>query len=151
MSEKRFFTKINKNGRNVIIDKECNIELIDLTLACDVLNRLDLKLKHYNEVNGEQQSDLIYLAKFIGEFKVEEFKLKLRNLRILEDKVLEQQATIQLLTKRRDRWRELSNSFSAYCNCYEKAIERAFEEKPSPSVEDIYRIYAELEKELENE
>ena len=58
MSEKRFFTKINKNGRNVIIDKECHIELIDLTLACDVLNRLDLKLKHYNEVNGEQQATI---------------------------------------------------------------------------------------------
>lgn len=63
----------------------------------------------------------------------------------------EQQATIELLTKRKDRWRELSNSFSAYCKCYEKAIERAFEEKPYPSEEDIYRIYAELEKELENE
>lgn len=58
MSEKRFFTKINKNGRNVIIDKECHIEIIDLTLACEVLNRLDLKLKHYNEVNGEQQSTI---------------------------------------------------------------------------------------------
>lgn len=69
----------------------------------------------------------------------------------LKEKILEQQATIERLTKRRDRWRELSNSFSAYCNCYEKAIERAFEEKPSPSEEDINRIYAELEKELENE
>ena len=66
-------------------------------------------------------------------------------------KLNEQQATIELLTKRRDKWRELSNSFSAYCKCYEKAIERAFEEKPYPSEEDIYRIYAELEKELENE
>ena len=58
MSEKRFFTKINKNGRNVIIDKECHIELIDLTLACDVLNRLDLKLKTYNEQLGEQQATI---------------------------------------------------------------------------------------------
>ena len=58
MSEKRFFTKVNKNGRNVIIDKECHIEIIDLTLACEVLNRLDLKLKHYNEVNGEQQATI---------------------------------------------------------------------------------------------
>ena len=55
MSEKRFFTKTNKNGRLVIIDKECHIELIDLTLACEVLNRLDLKLKTYNEQLGEQQ------------------------------------------------------------------------------------------------
>jgi len=57
MSE-RFFTKINKKGRNVIMDKECNIEIIDLTLACEVLNRLNLKLKHYNEVNGEQQATI---------------------------------------------------------------------------------------------
>ena len=56
MNEKRFFTKINKNGRNVIIDKECHIELIELTLACEVLNRLDLKLKTYNEQLGEQQA-----------------------------------------------------------------------------------------------
>ena len=40
---------------------------------------------------NEQQADLNYLAKFIGEFKVEEFKLKLRNLRMLEDKALKQQ------------------------------------------------------------
>ena len=58
MSEKRFFCIINKKGRNVIIDKECHTEIIDLTLACEVLNRLDLKLKHYNEVNGEQQATI---------------------------------------------------------------------------------------------
>ena len=58
MSEKRFFTKVNKNGRNVIIDKECHIEIIDLTLACEVLNRLDLKLKYYNEQLGEQQATI---------------------------------------------------------------------------------------------
>ena len=61
MNEKRFFTKINKNGRNVIIDKECHIELIDLTLACEVLNRLDLKLKTYNEQLGEQQATITTL------------------------------------------------------------------------------------------
>lgn len=55
MSEKRFFTKINKNGINVIIDKECHIEISDLFLACEFLNRLDLKLKTYNEQLGEQQ------------------------------------------------------------------------------------------------
>ena len=55
MTEKRFFTKINKNGTLVIIDKECHIEIIDMTLACEVLNRLDLKLKTYNEQLGEQQ------------------------------------------------------------------------------------------------
>ena len=52
---KRFFTKVNNKGRLVIIDKECHTELFDMTLACEVLNRLDLKLKTYNEVNGEQQ------------------------------------------------------------------------------------------------
>ena len=58
MNEKRFFTKINKNGRNVIIDKECHTELFDMTLACEVLNRLDLKLKTYNERLGEQQATI---------------------------------------------------------------------------------------------
>lgn len=66
MSEKRFFTKVNNKGRLVIIDKECHIELIDLTLACEVLNRLDLKLKHYNEVNGEQQATITHLTEEIG-------------------------------------------------------------------------------------
>ena len=54
----RFFTKINNKGRLVIIDKECHTELFDMTLACEVLNRLDLKLKYYNEVNGEQQATI---------------------------------------------------------------------------------------------
>ena len=69
MSEKRFFCIINKNGRNVIIDKECHTEIIDLTLACEVLNRLDLKLKHYNEVNGEQQATINELKKEIKRLK----------------------------------------------------------------------------------
>ena len=60
---KRFFAKVNRNGRLVIIDKECHIELIDLTIACDVLNRLDLKLKTYNEQLGEQQSTIEQLEK----------------------------------------------------------------------------------------
>ena len=55
MTEKRFFTKINKNGTLIIIDKECHTEIIDMTLACEILNRLDLKLKTYNEQLGEQQ------------------------------------------------------------------------------------------------
>ena len=58
MSEKRFFTKINNKGRLAIIDKECHTEIIDLTLACEVLNRLDLKLKTYNEQLGEQQATI---------------------------------------------------------------------------------------------
>lgn len=63
----------------------------------------------------------------------------------------EQQATIEHLTKSRNKWRELSNSFLFYCKCYEKAIERAFEEKTYPTEDDINRIYTELEKELEDE
>ena len=78
-------------------------------------------------------------------------KNKRLEIESIVDLLNEQQATIERLTKRRDRWRELSNSFSDYCKCYEKAIERAFEEKPYPSEEDIYRIYAELEKELEDD
>ena len=58
MNEKRFFTKINNKGRLVIIDKECHIELFDMALACEVLNRLDLKLKAYNERLGEQQATI---------------------------------------------------------------------------------------------
>lgn len=58
VTEKRFFTKINKNGTLVIIDKECHIEIVDMTLACEVLNRLDLKLKTYNEQLGEQEATI---------------------------------------------------------------------------------------------
>ena len=76
MSEKRFFTKINKNGRLVIIDKECHIELIDLTLACEVLNRLDLKLKTYNEQLGEQQATIEQQENEIEKLKVEKQMLE---------------------------------------------------------------------------
>lgn len=79
MSEKRFFTKVNKNGKNVIIDKECHTELFDLTLACEVLNRLDLKLKHYNEVNGEQQATIKKLQDLCGESDGENAKLRIEN------------------------------------------------------------------------
>lgn len=56
----------------------------DIEVVSTLLNELADKV-------DEQQADLNYLAKFIGEFKVEEFKLKLRNLRMLEDKALKQQ------------------------------------------------------------
>ena len=78
MSEKRFFTKVNKNGRNVIIDKECHIELIDLTLACEVLNKLDLKLKTYNE-------QLKQLQDLCGESDGENAKLRIENKRLQEE------------------------------------------------------------------
>jgi len=115
MSDERFFCKVNKQGRNVIIDKDCNTELVDMFLACDVLNRLDLKLKHYNEVNGEQQ------------------------------------ATIEHLTKSRDKWSKSAKLHSEYFNCLEKAIEIAYEEKPYPKIEDIMTIYSKLEKEIDDE
>ena len=76
MNEKRFFTKINKNGRNVIIDKECHTELFDMTLACEVLNRLDLKLKTYNERLGEQQATISALKE-----ENEQLKEELNNLK----------------------------------------------------------------------
>lgn len=87
MSEKRFildsdFVKVTSE---VVWD---NQEEKGLTL-----------MKLVNLLN-KQQSDLVYLARFIGEVKVEEFKLKLRNLRILEDKVLEQQSIIEHLKER---------------------------------------------------
>lgn len=107
MSEKRFFTKINKNGRNVIIDKECHTELFDMTLACEVLNRLDLKLKYYNEVNGEHQSTIEQKDKEIAELdqqcadflgariKAQEEWEKCTDK--LKEKIGEQQATIEEL------------------------------------------------------
>ena len=58
---------------------------------------------------NEQQTDLNYLAKFIGEFKVDEFKEKLRTLRTLEDKVDEQQATIKKLEEENKKLRKELN------------------------------------------
>ncbi len=63
--------------------KDILIENIKLKEQQDIIDRLN-----------EQQADLNYLARFIGEFKVEEFRLKLRNLRMLENKIDEQQAII---------------------------------------------------------
>ena len=72
MSEKRFFTKINNKGRLVIIDKECHTELFDMTLACEVLNRLDLKLKTYNGQLGEQQATIEHLQAQLREKEEDE-------------------------------------------------------------------------------
>lgn len=83
---KRFFTKINKKGRNVIIDKECHTELFDLTLACDVLNRLDLKLKHYNEINGEQQDKITELEKNFEDLVNWSSEIAKRNV-VLDEKI----------------------------------------------------------------
>ena len=65
MSEKRFFTKINKQGKNVIIDKECHTEIFDLTLACEVLNRLDLKRKLLNDENEQLRQKIGSYEKLI--------------------------------------------------------------------------------------
>ena len=102
MNEKRFFTKINKNGRNVIIDKECHIEIIDLTLACEVLNRLDLKLKTYNEQLGEQQATIRKLQDLCGQSDSENAKLRIENKRLQEEKEYwESKAMTLLLQVRR--------------------------------------------------
>lgn len=82
MSEKRFerwndhSCKVKDNQESILLSWE------------DVVKKLN-----------EQQSDLVYLARFIGEFKVDEFKEKLRTLKTLEDKVDEQQTTIRSLKK----------------------------------------------------
>ena len=103
MTEKRFFTKVNNKGRLVIIDKECHTELFDLTLACEVLNRLDLKLKHYNEVNGEQQAtiskQLDQIIELQDKYRILEFnhsRLEKRN-KAQYEKIGEQQTTIEEL------------------------------------------------------
>ena len=128
MNEKRFRVRFEQEDGKGEIVNEKGVELTAREVV-DLLNEQQATNDYLEESNSRLQIQL-------GE-----------TLRLVD----EQQATIEILTKRRDRWRELSNSFSAYCNCYEKAIKRAFEEKPYPSEEDIYRIYAELEKELENE
>jgi chromosome segregation ATPase len=58
MSEQRFFCKVNEKGRNIIVDKDCHYRIKDMYRACDYLNRLDLKLKTYNEQIGEQQATI---------------------------------------------------------------------------------------------
>ena len=81
---KRFELNFNEDRINDVLDNSG--ASYGLKECCDLLN--------------EQQADLVYLARLIGEFKVEEFKVKLRNLRMLEDKVLEQQVTIQKQSER---------------------------------------------------
>ena len=90
---KRFELNFNEDKINDVLDKDGTS--YDLKDCCKLLN--------------DQQADLNYLAKFIGEFKVEEFKLKLRNLRTLEDKVLEQQDTIN---KKKELLKLIANACS---------------------------------------
>ena len=63
----------------------------------------------------------------------------------------EQQATIEHLTKSRDKWSKSAKLHSEYFDCLEKAIEIAYEEKPYPKIEDIMNIYSKLEKEINDE
>lgn len=90
---KRFELNFDEVKVNDVLDK--NSASYDLKECCNLLN--------------DQQADLNYLAKFIGEFKVEEFKVKLRNLRMLEDKVLKQQDTIN---KKKELLKLIANACS---------------------------------------
>ena len=101
MMSKRFFTKINNKGRLVIIDKECHTELFDMALACEVLNRLDLKLKHYNEVNGEQQATICKLQDLCGESDSENAKLRIENEQLKEEN---EQLRLELETHKHPLW-----------------------------------------------
>ena len=69
----------------------------------------------------------------------------------LKEKIGEQQATIEHLTKSRDKWSQSAKLHSEYFNCLEKAIERAYEEKPYPKIDDIMNIYSKLEKGVDDE
>ena len=80
--------------------------------------------------------------------KVKDLLLKVESL---EEKVDEQQATIEHLTRSRDKWSKSAKLHSEYFNCLEKAIEIAYEEKPYPKIEDIMTIYSKLEKEINDE
>lgn len=73
------------------------------------------------------------------------------NLQELISILMEQQATIEHLTKSRDKWSKSAKLHSEYFNCLEKAIEIAYEEKPYPKIEDIMNIYSKLEKEIDDE
>lgn len=63
--------------------------------AIDTVNDKEYVEEEVVDLLNELYEDFNCLAKFIGEFKVEKFKLKLRNLRLLEDKIEEQQANIK--------------------------------------------------------
>ena len=73
------------------------------------------------------------------------------NLYEISDLLNEQQATIEHLTKSRDKWSKSAKLHSEYFDCLEKAIEIAYEEKPYPKIEDIMTIYSKLEKEVNDE
>ena len=73
------------------------------------------------------------------------------DVEMIVDLLNEQQATIEHLTKSRDKWSKYAKLHSEYFNCLEKAIEIAYEEKPYPKIEDIMNIYSKLEKEIDDE
>ena len=83
-------------------EKRFEVDVDHLLLVWDTEKNKRLEIEDIVGVLNEQQSDLNYLARFIGEFKVDEFKEKLRTLRTLEDKVGEQQATIEQLRQSQD-------------------------------------------------
>ena len=110
------------------------------------------KCKYFNGFDGVGE---LWTGCHFGDFKgiktsCNNFEKKITKADLLR-RVSELEKENEQLRKSRDKWRELSNSFSAYCNCYEKAIDRAYEEKLHPTFEDIYNIYSKLEKELFDE
>ena len=104
MSEKRFILSVNEDAPNTL-------DIID-TVADKTYNFVNdvvsmNQAKQLVVLLNEQQSDLNYLARFIGEFKVEEFKLKLRNLRILEEENKQMKKQLEQIPKSiREVWLE---------------------------------------------
>ena len=99
---------------------------------------------------NEQQANINKLKSDIEETEIS-IKLFEDDIATKDKKIDEQQSTIEQLRQSRDYWCKSAKLHSKYFNCLEKAIERAYEEKPNPTDEDINRIYAELEKEIDDD
>lgn len=148
MSEKRFIWKTEKlqhqDGEVLLVVDNENKEW-----KGHILNIVDLLNEQQVTIN-KQLGQIIELQ---DKYRILEFnhsRLEKRN-KAQYEKIGEQQATIEHLTKSRDRWSKSAKLHSEYFNCLEKAIEIAYEEKPYPKIEDIMTIYSKLEKEIDDE
>ena len=69
-----------------------------------------------------------------------------RDVKALCDLLNEQDTKIKKLEKSRDKWMALAENFSAFCDCYEKAINEVCDEE---TIEKIESKYAEYEEKVE--
>ena len=147
MSEERFTVMKKFDGSYVICEKG---EMLVADDCCDLLNELNKDFEDCEKLLDSKDD-------FIHKFKrdIEELGISIKlfedDIATKDKKIEEQQATIEHLTKSRDKWSKSAKLHSEYFNCLEKAIEIAYEEKPYPKIEDIMNIYSKLEKEIDDE